>query len=126
VLETALLSTLPAGATIVRAGERIQQALVLVEGDVDEIVGGLVVTHSEPGTLLVAEDTVAGRSSSATLRARSRATFVSVQLTDLRRVGGEPEVAWWLASQSEEHRCRIDRVAVSSLRSDTPHVGCGQ
>jgi CRP-like cAMP-binding protein len=118
VLTRGLMSTLPAGATISRAGDRVQQAMILVEGTVDEIVGGLVVEHDEPGTLLGPEHALGEQPSTCTLRARSRLVAVAVPAVDLARLATEPDVAAWLAGQLVHHDTLVAAAAQGRAR---PH-----
>jgi hypothetical protein len=85
----------------------VQQVMILVEGTVDEIVGGVVVEHHEAGTLLGPDTALGDRPSSATLRARSRVVAVAVPVVDLGHLAGEPEVNAWLRDQDTEHLRRI-------------------
>jgi hypothetical protein len=99
VLAYGLFSTWSPGAILVRTGERIQHVDVLVEGVVDEITGGLVIHHDEPGTLLGAEGAVEGNLAPSTLRTRTLAVVITVPVPALRRVATTPETSRWIAEQ---------------------------
>ena len=117
VLERGVFSALPAGATIIRAGERVREIDILVEGTVDEIAGDIVVSHAEPGTLLGAERAVGQRRAAATLQARTPVVLVTVMSGDVARVAASPEVDTWLHCQVDAWRRDLDAasgVAVAS------------
>ena len=122
VLERGLLTTLPPGATILRSGDRVQQVHVLVEGAINEIVGGLVIRHDEPGALIGAAGAVAERPSDSTLRTVTRAVLVSVVARHLLDLAEQPEVATWLAAELARRDAGVRR-ALAAVEGTTAPDG---
>jgi len=91
-----MTATLPAGATFGQAGNRPQQAAILLDGVVDE--GGTRVVV-EPGTLL-APDLALGRAGDVVpVRALTPVTLLVLAAGDLRAATSDPDVKRWLAEQ---------------------------
>ena len=113
ILALGLFSTWDEGATLVRRGERVRHVDVLVEGEVAEIVAGLVIHCRAPGTLLGADAVLDGCMSTSTIRTRSQVLVVTVPVPALRSVAGSPEMSFWLGDQRTERDRAIQRADVS-------------
>jgi CRP-like cAMP-binding protein len=114
VLSRAEFALWAAGATIARAGEQTRRVDILVEGIVDEIVGGLVLRSHEAGTLIGANRAPGDQPSAGTIHAETTVVVLTVPVSAMRGVASSPEVGFWLADQLQ-HRERAIRRA-SGLR----------
>ena len=111
VLGHGLFSTWAAGSILMRTGERIPHVDVLLEGAVDEIAGGLVVRHDQPGTLLGALGAAQGNLAASTLRSRTRTVVMTVSVAGFRLVATSPETERWVADQLDERARAFTRAA---------------
>jgi CRP-like cAMP-binding protein len=114
MLSRAVLTWWPARSLLVRAGEQTRRMDVLVEGMTEEIVGGLVLRSTEPGTLLGATRAPGDAPAPGTIRAVTDVVLLTAPVRALHSLTGIPEVEHWLAEQMHRRAADIRRGA--SLR----------
>ncbi|MHB8663779.1 MAG: cyclic nucleotide-binding domain-containing protein [Acidimicrobiales bacterium] len=127
LLRHGLFSTWPAGSILLRAGERAQHVDILLDGELEERVGRVVICRDEPGVLLGADGAVDGHLSASTITARSLSVVVTVSAHSLRLAVGNPEVQFWLTTQRDERDLAISRAGAvaAALEATASRWDCG-